>query len=64
MGRSNNHIPGCHKMLDEKWEAGKVKNKAARFTLIDGVLYWQGYSALLLRCISPQRSTIYLGEVT
>lgn len=39
-----------------KWEAKKVKNRVARFTLIYRVLCRQGYSMPLLRCVSLEAS--------
>lgn len=34
------------------WEAKKISNRVARYTIVDGVLYRKGYSTPLLRCIS------------
>lgn len=51
LGVQSGQILNYGKLPDERMDAGKVKNKAARFTLIKWVLYNRGFSALLLRCI-------------
>lgn len=38
---------------DKKDEGRKVKERAARFIRVEGVLYKQGFTVTLLRCISP-----------
>lgn len=45
---------------EDKQEARKIKNRAARYTMIEGVLYWWGHSAPLLRCISPEEAQYVL----
>lgn len=36
-----------------KEEARRIRRRAARYMLIDGVLYKIGFTTLLLQCISP-----------
>lgn len=43
MGIRRYMVPNTGELPSEKWEVWKVKNKAARFTLIDGLLNKQGF---------------------
>lgn len=42
----------ANELLDNRWEARKIRNRISRYTLLDGVLYKRGYFTPLLRCIS------------
>ena len=48
---------------DGRNEARKIMRQAARYTMVDGVLYRRGYSLPLLRCITPDQSKNLLAEV-
>lgn len=51
------------KLPDTKEEARRVRRKAERFLLIDGVLYKRGSSVPLLRCIFTQKTQYVLEEI-
>ena len=51
------------RLLEDKDEARKLKIKAAKYVLIDEVLYKQGYSQPYLRCLVPDKSNYLLKEV-
>ncbi|KAF5442795.1 hypothetical protein F2P56_035417 [Juglans regia] len=44
----------ANEVLDDRQEARKIRNRAARYTLIEGILYRRGHSNPLLRCISSE----------
>ncbi|GKV30490.1 hypothetical protein SLEP1_g39295 [Rubroshorea leprosula] len=44
-------------------EAMKLRKKASRYTLIDGVLYKRSFSLSLLRCLNPYEAEYALREV-
>ena len=50
-------------LLEDKTKARKMKIKAARFVLIDDVLYRQGYSLPYLRCASLEEEDYVLCEI-
>ncbi|GKV40302.1 hypothetical protein SLEP1_g47964 [Rubroshorea leprosula] len=45
------------------WEAMKLRRKASRYTLLDGVLYKRSFSLPLLRCLNPYEAEYALREV-
>ncbi|GKV25716.1 hypothetical protein SLEP1_g35111 [Rubroshorea leprosula] len=47
----------------DKQEAMKLRKKASRYTLIDGVLYNRSFSLPLLRCLNPYEAEYALREV-
>lgn len=47
----------------DKGEVRKIKNRTAHFTLVDGVLYWRGYSTPLLRCVLFEEAHYILVEI-
>ncbi|XP_042939501.1 uncharacterized protein LOC122274533 [Carya illinoinensis] len=51
------------KLSKAREEARKIKKRAARFPLIDGILYKRGFSVPLLRCISAQEAQYVLAEI-
>ncbi|XP_042980030.1 uncharacterized protein LOC122310215 [Carya illinoinensis] len=51
------------KLLEAKEEARNIKKRAARFLLIDGILYKRGLSVPLLRCIYTQEAQYVLAEI-
>lgn len=53
----------ANELLENRWEARKIWNKAARYTLLDGVLYKRGYSTPLLKCISFEEAQYVLAKV-
>ncbi|XP_074337019.1 uncharacterized protein LOC141674194 [Apium graveolens] len=48
---------------DEKNEARRIKYKAARYVIYDGVLYRRGFSVPLLKCIDGKECNYILREV-
>ncbi len=44
-------------------EAKRVKITAARYVLIDGMLYRRGYSKPFLRCLSPSDANYIIREI-
>ncbi|GKV50197.1 hypothetical protein SLEP1_g56910 [Rubroshorea leprosula] len=48
---------------EEKQEAMKLRKKASRYTLVDGVLYKRSFSLLLRRCLNPYEVEYALKEV-
>lgn len=42
----------ANKLPDDRWEAKKIRNRVAHYTLLNGVLYKRGYYLPLLRCVS------------
>ena len=44
------------RLLEDKDEARKLKIKAAKYVLIDEVLYKQDFSQPYLRCLAPDKS--------
>ncbi|XP_042983211.1 uncharacterized protein LOC122312620 [Carya illinoinensis] len=51
------------KLPETREETKKMKKRAARFLLIDGILYKKGFSIPLLRCISAQEAQYILIEI-
>ncbi|XP_062094025.1 uncharacterized protein LOC133800064 [Humulus lupulus] len=47
----------------EKGEARRLVYKAARYTLVDGVLYKRGFSMPLLRCVDEEEAMEVLYEI-
>ncbi|XP_041020435.1 uncharacterized protein LOC121262069 [Juglans microcarpa x Juglans regia] len=54
---------GEGQVLGDQEEARKVRNRAAHFTLWEGVLYRRGFSKPLLRCVSPEETQYVLAEI-
>ncbi|GKV27129.1 hypothetical protein SLEP1_g36334 [Rubroshorea leprosula] len=50
-------------ILEDKQEAMKLRKKASRYTLVDGVLYKRSFSLPLLRCLNPYETKYALREV-
>ncbi|XP_074326975.1 uncharacterized protein LOC141664914 [Apium graveolens] len=50
-------------LLDEKNEARRIKYKAARYVIYDGILYRRGFSVPLLKCIDGDECNYILREV-
>ncbi|GKV30498.1 hypothetical protein SLEP1_g39303 [Rubroshorea leprosula] len=48
---------------ENRQEAMKLRRKASRYTLVDGVLYKRSFSLPLLRCLSPYEAEYALREV-
>ena len=48
---------------DDKYEARKLKIKAARFTLYNDRLYKRSFSGPLLRCLSPEEAKYVMTEL-
>ncbi|GKV10869.1 hypothetical protein SLEP1_g22179 [Rubroshorea leprosula] len=48
---------------EDRQEAMKLRKKASRYTLVDGVLYKRSFSLPLLRCLSPYEVEYALREV-
>lgn len=63
MGSRSDEVPRYGRNPSQKEEARKIKRRATRFTQVDRVLYKQGFSTPLLRCISPQETQYILAEV-
>ena len=51
------------KLLEGKDEARKLRVKAARYVLMDEVLYKRGFSQPYLRCLAPDEVNYMLREV-
>ena len=51
------------RLPEDKDEARKLKISAAKYVLIDEVLYKQGFSQPYLRCLAPNKSNYLLKEV-
>ena len=51
------------RLLEDKDEARKLKIKAAKYVLIDEVLYKQGFSQPYFRCLALDKSNYLLREV-
>ena len=51
------------KLLEGKDEARKLRVRAARYVLLDEVLYKRGFSQLYLRCLAPDEANYVLREV-
>ena len=51
------------RLPEDKDEARKLRIKAAKYVLIDEVLYKQGFSQPYLRCLAPDESNYVLREV-
>ena len=51
------------RLLKDKNEARKLRIRAAKYVLIDEVLYRQGFSQPYLRCLAPDESNYVLREV-
>ena len=51
------------RLLEGKDKARKLRVKAARYVLMDGVLYKRGFSQLYLRCLAPDEANYVLKEV-
>ena len=50
-------------LLPDKLRAHKIKAQASRYTMIDRVLYWWGYTLPFLRCLDDDDSDYVLREV-
>ncbi|GKV01387.1 hypothetical protein SLEP1_g13944 [Rubroshorea leprosula] len=48
---------------EDRQEAMKLRKKASRYTLVDGVLYKRSFSLPLLRCLNPYETEYALREV-
>ncbi|GKV11132.1 hypothetical protein SLEP1_g22414 [Rubroshorea leprosula] len=48
---------------EDRQEAMKLRKKASRYTLVNGVLYKRSFSLPLLRCLSPYEAEYALREV-
>ena len=51
------------KLLEGKDEAKKLRVKAARYVLINEVLYKRGFSQPYLRCLTPDEANYVLREI-
>ena len=51
------------RLLEDKDEAKKLRIRAAKFVLIDEVLYKRGFSKPYLRCLAPNESNYVLREI-
>ena len=51
------------RLLKDKDETRKLRIKAAKYVLIDEVLYKKGFSQPYLRCLAPDESNYVLREV-
>ena len=51
------------RLLEDKDETRKLRIKAAKYVLIDEVLYKKGFSQPYLRCLAPDESNYVLREV-
>ncbi|GKV46475.1 hypothetical protein SLEP1_g53456 [Rubroshorea leprosula] len=47
---------------EERQEAMKLRKKASRYTLVDGILYKRSFSLPLLRCLNPYEAEYALRE--
>lgn len=50
-------------LLEEKQVARKVRNKAAHFTPVDGVLYMRGFSTSLFRRLSLREARYVMAGI-
>ena len=50
-------------LLEDKTEARKIQIRAARFLIIDDVLYKRGYSLPYLRCANSEEANYVLCEI-
>ncbi len=57
-----NYLKNC-KEPDDKNQARKLRVKAARYTLLDEVLYKKSFSEPLLRCITKEKSEAVLKSI-
>ncbi|KAL0445446.1 UNVERIFIED_CONTAM: hypothetical protein Slati_2267300 [Sesamum latifolium] len=48
---------------DNRWEASRLKSRAARFLIQGGTLYKKSYTHSLLRCVSQSEGTHLLKEI-
>ncbi|GLU03762.1 hypothetical protein SLE2022_209450 [Rubroshorea leprosula] len=48
---------------EDRQEAMKLRKKASRYTLVDGVLYKRSFSLPLLRCLNPYEAEYALREI-
>ena len=48
---------------EDKRQARKLKCRAARYTLLDGVIYRRGFTLLLLRCLDDEEADYVLREI-
>ncbi|GKU89192.1 hypothetical protein SLEP1_g3360 [Rubroshorea leprosula] len=48
---------------EDKQEAMRLRKKASRYTLVDGVLYKRSFSLPLLRCLNPYEAEYALREI-
>ena len=51
------------RLLEDKTEVRKLQIRAARFVIIDDVLYRRGYSLLYLRCANSKEADYVLREI-
>ena len=51
------------KLLERKDEARKLRVRAARYVLINEVLYKRGFSQPYLRCLTPNEANYVLREI-
>ena len=51
------------RLLEERDEARKLRIRAAKYVLIDEVLYKRSFSQPYLRCLAPNESNYVLREV-
>ena len=51
------------RLPEDKDEARRLRIKAAKYVLIDKVLYKRGFSQPYLRCLAPNESNYVLQEV-
>ena len=51
------------RLLEDKDEVRKLRIKAAKYVLIDEVLYKRGFSQPYLRCLAPDESNYVLSEI-
>ena len=51
------------KLPEGKDEAKKLRIRAARYVLIDEVLYKSGFSQPYLRCLDPHKANYVLREI-
>ncbi|GKV02804.1 hypothetical protein SLEP1_g15195 [Rubroshorea leprosula] len=49
-------------VLEDRQEAMKLRKKASRYTLVDGILYKRSFSLPLLRCLNPYEAEYALRE--
>ncbi|KAI3469063.1 hypothetical protein Pfo_025726 [Paulownia fortunei] len=50
-------------LLDNLVDARKLKTKAARFLIVDGELYKEGFSQPYLKCLTPTKANYVLREI-